>query len=60
MTHAQYERPTPRRVMEILKEAGEEGIVGPDIARRFTIPDPNYTLSRKTLSVKSASPCSAG
>jgi hypothetical protein len=35
------ERPNTRRVLELLKEAGEEGMRGPDIARHFTIPEPD-------------------
>lgn len=38
-----YDPPTPRRVMEILNQAGETGATGPDIARYFTIPDPPLT-----------------
>jgi Sigma-70, region 4 len=41
------EPPNTRRVLEILAGAGSEGIRGPDIARYFTIPDPDMpSLSR--------------
>lgn len=35
------EPPNTQRVMEILKEVGEEGMLGATIARHFTIPDPH-------------------
>lgn len=35
------EPPSPRRVLELLKEAGEEGMLGAVLARHFTVPDPH-------------------
>lgn len=35
-----YDPPNSQSVLEILKEAGEQGILGPTIARMFTIADP--------------------
>ena len=35
------ETPNSKRVLELLKEAGEEGMLGGVIARHFTIPDPH-------------------
>jgi len=35
------EPPNSRRVLELLKEAGEEGVLGGVLARHFTIPDPH-------------------
>lgn len=40
MTHTTYNKPNPQRILELLKEAGEEGVLGPDLARQFTVPDP--------------------
>ena len=40
-----YHPPNSEEVLRILKEAGEEGIVGPDIARHFTVPDPPLSES---------------
>lgn len=44
---AMDEPPTSKRVLEILHEAGEKGIIGPDIARHFTIPEPDMPSLRK-------------
>lgn len=49
MTDTAHDKPTTRKVMNILKEAGEQGILGPDIARRFTIKDPNFTVQTKGI-----------
>lgn len=35
------EPPSSRRVLELLKEAGEEGMLGGVLTRHFTIPDPD-------------------
>jgi hypothetical protein len=35
------ETPNSRRVLELLKEAGDEGMLGGVLARHFTIPDPH-------------------
>lgn len=48
------EPPTSRRVLELLKEAGDEGMLGGILARHFTIPDPHMP-SMKALNMKDAS-----
>lgn len=47
------EPPTSRRVLELLKEAGEEGMLGGVLARHFTIPDPDMPSQRKVMSKQS-------
>lgn len=44
-----YEPPNTRRVLELLKEAGEVGVIGPDIARQFTIADPTGMMTIKSM-----------
>lgn len=47
------EPPNSRRVMELLKEAGEEGMLGAVLARHFTIPDPHMPSQATRMSSRS-------
>jgi ATP/maltotriose-dependent transcriptional regulator MalT len=42
MSESTHNPPNPRRVLELLKEAGEQGLLAGDMARQFTIPDPPF------------------
>lgn len=47
------EPPTSKRVLELLKEAGDEGMLGAVIARHFTIPNPHAPSQAKKMGVPS-------
>ncbi len=48
------ETPNSRRVLEMLKEAGDEGVIGGVLARHFTIDDPHMpSLIKKRMSAPS-------
>jgi len=45
------EPPSSRRVLELLKEAGEEGMLGGVIARHFTVPDPHAPSQAERMTI---------